>query len=237
MSWLLFLIATGSCCTDAEQAFRQGDYLLAAQQLDAQARASTERSGAFYFNQGNAHLLAGYPASAILAYRRAELLMPANAVLQENLAEARGRITGAEFSLYPLAPWWGLGWLPSGLVLLLNASVCGVCLWCGWHRRWPPVGLSFILGGWLVIAVWGGSRVLEDYQRQQAWVVLVKDVPLRQGNGTTYPVQEYQGKPLLLHAGVEGRVVIRRDNGWVLLELADNIRGWVPEQVVGHVPP
>jgi hypothetical protein len=220
----------------AQQAFFQGDYATAAQRFDAAALQRQDWPGSFYLNQGNAHFLAGHWGAALLAYRRAELLLPQDHRVRENLAEARSRVAENTLALYPQAPWWRellrfSGWS----AFLAHLLACLVLLRCWQRAVWPRASLMLIILGWAVGALWLTGVLLDEAENAQPWVVVLTETPLRQGNGPSYPPQEKLGKPIFLRPGVEGRGILRKRNGWVFMELAGGLRGWVPEKALGFV--
>jgi hypothetical protein len=221
----------------AERAFFSGDYAEAAKAFDEVVKVRSDWPGTFYLNQGNAHWLAGHPGAAILAYRRAEQLLPNDPWLFINLQEARSDIADAQLSLYPHATWWRRTLrFPGSFALLGNCLACLVFL-VGWSRQvWTRSMVIVMILGWGSGALWLTEKVLEERDASQMWaVVLAPTVPLRQGNGLSYPAQEWQGQPITLHSGVEMKVLLRRSNGWLWVELAGGLRGWIPETMVGVV--
>jgi hypothetical protein len=188
-------------------------------------------------NEGNAHLLAGNLAGAILAYRHGLLLDPNSKTLRVNLAYARDMVRFSDdgFGRQAVARW--PSWLPR-----LTAGICwswlslaygAVCLaltgWWMTRRRWlwgatlaaavltlvPAVGLAVELGKDRCEAA------------HPAVVVAADSVWLRQGNGTAYPPRAETP----LHAGVEARVLYERGD-WIQVELSRGEVGWLPRSVV-----
>jgi hypothetical protein len=211
-----------------------GEYEAAAAIYDA-LQAQGHGDGRFSLNHGNAHFLAGNLPEAILAYRRAERLIPNDARLRANLAEARRAVvdapTGREATSSSWAPQLSrpfqvrlafgcylAAWIALGFSLLQSA-------------RWPYLGgLALLLVAiGLGLAVYG----VEARDRERPVVIVTGDgVALRRGNGVSYPLVEVNGVAVKLNRGVEGRVRATRPNGWVQLALDNGLVGWVPGDLV-----
>ncbi len=201
------------------------------------------RNGGLYYNLGNAHLLRGDAGRAILNYRRAERLMPRDANLAVNLAEARRR-TASRVAPLPEAQalrtflFWhydlsqrarfgiaagaaALFWLSASAVLLrvLRArwwwGACGACA--------------------LVALAFGASVYLEHRSRldRPEGVVTAPEVIGRKGPDES-AYQPSFTEPL--GAGVEFRLVERRRN-WLLVRLADGRESWIPDTAVDWIDP
>jgi hypothetical protein len=202
------------------------------------------RNAALYRNQGNASLLAGDLAQAILAYRRGLSLHPGDPTLRANLAYARGQVVYPETGNLGRPPVDYLPpWLPR------PAPVVWLVLYVAFYSAgWLalPRWLMTQRGGWLVagLGAFGVAAVLAAGLAVQAWmarqetlhplVVVAEDgVALRSGNGLAYPPR-YQTP---LNRGVEARLLYRRGT-WLQIELAGGQVGWVPASaVLVDVPP
>ena len=115
---------------------------------------------------------------------------------------------------------WLLGWLSLTLVVL---------------ARRPPRPLRAAGLGLLAVAVLVGiSAVVEvrELNDPAAAVVVAPEVPLRSGDGASYPAR-YENP---LHAGAEVHVT-RRTAGWVEIRLRDGKGGWLPDTSVEPVVP
>ncbi len=213
----------------AAKLFEEGRYAGAADIYDRFAAAGVH-NGRFFLNQGNAHFLAGHLSEAILAYCRAERLVPNDPQLQANLADARGRVLDP-----PATPGCWPEWLPC-LSRPLQARLGLACHGLGWlaliawvwRRRRAAVQLG--LACWLLGGLLGGNlaRLERRDARQPLAVVAADGVTLRKGNGDSYAAHEIHMIPLRLNRGVEARVLGARPNGWLQIELADGRVGWAP---------
>jgi hypothetical protein len=190
-------------------------------------------------NEGNAWLLARDVPRAILAYRRGLRLAPADRGLQRSLTFAREQINYAgpgRFSRPPAddrPPWLprvGLsGW---SFVLLLGGYAVSCVLLTRWLMLRRGRLLTYSLTGFgltagvaalLIAATWFEARL-----HRHPLVVISREVPLRKGNGPSYPAREGSA---VLRPGVEAWLLFRRD-GWLQIELSSGEVGWVPAAVV-----
>jgi hypothetical protein len=149
------------------------------------------------------------------------------------LTQARASVSDPHWSQPPVPSWWKqlytiyLQYFPLFFLLLtlLGLVLCG---WCYTHRR---VRICFLLAlGWFILAITGWYLV----HPLHASLVVIKQpaVLLRTGNGITYAPVVMDGQAVQLTAGVEAEYRSERDNGWVQLELKNNILGWVPKDAV-----
>ena len=211
-----------------------GEFEAAAALYDRLAQQAP-RGGRFYLNQGNAHFLAGHLPEALLAYRRAERTIPNDPRLRANLAEARGLV------LDPLAPPpdGEPAWLPRlSRPLRVRLALAGYTLaWAvlavgawrgGW---WPAAAAGVLLTGALLCGLTAARAEWRD-ERNPLAVVAADGVVLRTGNGEAYPAHLVNGVEARLNRGVEARARGQRKNGWVQLELANGMVGWVPRSAV-----
>jgi hypothetical protein len=228
----------------AEAAFREGqrhlDNSAQARPLFRQAADACEqarRLGAanpdLFRNQGHAALLADDLAGAILAYRRGLNLAPDEPALRAGLAEARARVT------FPDTPEWAkvgrpvavpvwIDWLASGPAwcagLLLSAGG-----WLAWSlRRGGGLGpAAAVVGTALLVAGALADEWRRAPLRPPVVVVAEEKLPLRRGNGTAYPPRLDAPLP----RGLEARPLAER-GGWLQIELAGGVVGWVPAAAV-----
>jgi hypothetical protein len=187
-------------------------------------------------NQGNAALLADQLPQAILAYRRALERAPHDRGLRADLEYAREQVQypAPEASARPPADEGWPSWLPgvdSDYLLAGALALYALACVCFTRRLMtesgPPLERAALL---LFLAVLVGG--LWGYLQWQAWrageaevvVVSAERVPLRRGNGATYP--SHPRMPML-HRGMEARLLHRR-GGWLQIEMSGGAVGWVP---------
>lgn len=149
------------------------------------------------------------------------------------LTQARASVVDSHWSQPVVSAWWKelytvyLQYFPLFFLLLtlLGLTLCG---WCYAHHR---LRTCFVIAlSWLIVAIVGWYLV----HPLHASLVVIKQpvVVLRTGNGITYAPVIMDGQAVQLGAGVEAEYRTERDNGWVQLELKNNILGWVPKDAV-----
>jgi hypothetical protein len=208
----------------------------AAMALYADLRCRGVDSVGLCHNLGNAALLAGELPTAILAYRHGLRLTPADPVLRGNLEEARDQVVYPPGTLARPAPDSWPRWLPRpGESFLLLSAWCVYGLGCIAVTRWLmgraplAVGVSALLLAAGLAAAWSACRWQdENAVRQPLIVVAADEVPLRTGNGRSYPPQ--RALPLV-RRGMEGRRRFVRGD-WLQVEFPGGQVGWVERRHV-----
>ncbi len=245
---------------DADRAFRAAvsglggdeERLDVAALLYERALATRPENGALEYDCANAQLLSGDVGRAVLHYRRAARWRPGDERIVTNLAIARTRrrdriAATSTRSVVETVAFWHRGLpLPTKVPLALAAWMLSLSLFAlrvlvlvrvrGVQRsralRYVAV-LSLGVAGAVGASAWLEARELHD---PAAAVVVADEVPLRSGDGDTYPSRYEQP----VHAGAEVHVRAER-GGWSELELTDGKSGWVPsasvERVVQSAPP
>jgi len=229
--------------TEAVQFCRQADSLAAtdadgAQDLYRKAllrytrlEAAGIKNGRLYYNLGNLHFRLHDLGRALLNYRRAELFMPADGNLRQNLAYVRelrrDRIEEQEqtqvlktlfFWHYDLTPEVRLGL--GGFFYLAFWGLVVVYLFRPGlvPRSVPALSLAMAL-------LFMGS-LLVDYRAatgQPAGVLISPEIVARKGGGPAY--QPSFQEPL--HGGTEFRLLERRGDWWRIM-LGDGRDCWIP---------
>ncbi len=221
---------------------RRAAFRAAAQRYD-DALAAGHVNGALEYNAANAWLLGGDLGRAILHYRRALLLRPADPQIQANLQTARTRRRdqideSAGRAVAETIFFWhrGLGYRTKlWLALIAWALACALLAATVVLRaRGRPIGPCWraAAAAFVVALAVGVSFLVEAAERgaRDAGVVVAQSIELRTGDGESYPAR-YENP---IHAGVE--VTVREERaGWTLIELPDGKDGWVPSESVERI--
>lgn len=217
--------------TDAARAYDDGRFQQATVLYDSLLQQGYENA-AVYFNLGNAYFRSGQVGYAIWAYREAQHYAPRDPDITANLTVAR---LAARDRIESLPPgFWKQVWQNISNVLtfeegawLVTGSWC--ILWlliAGWlflrrQRRWWGTGVRFVGTVWLLSALVFGGRYLQEHNTTHA-VVVVAETQAKSGPGQEFD-DVFAG-----HAGLE--CTIRgKQNGYLLVELANGRVGWVHE--------
>jgi hypothetical protein len=236
------ILLTALACSPAQPdaAFREGrelrhdaaaarpKFIAAAKGYDAQWQGG-ERSAAVAVNRGRAHALAGDLPGAVAAVHAGLRESPYDADLQRDLETLRDEVAyPSGLRPEPLREWRHR---VSGWDLFLFTAACVLMVAVGLVRRFTTrdgwaVPAAAVGGFGLLLAAALAWQLDREARRetQQPVLVLTRDVPLRKGNGETYPPQLDWKLP----RGAEVRELHRR-GGWVQVEAADGTVGWVPE--------
>lgn len=191
------------------------------------------KNAKLYYNLANACLLKGDLGRAILNYRRALQLDPANPEILKNLTFARSRRTDqipvtAEEKVLSRLFFWHYAWSLRTRLLVGGACFALLCLWLtarAWTRKLPALPALYILL-LLVTSAMAASVVLEQVAcgRNLAGVIIADSVIARQGDGLNYP----QSFTEPLHEGTEFDLIQRR-SGWLHIRLSDGSETWIPD--------
>lgn len=222
----------------AEQADRARRLFRSAARRLGNIAASGVRNGYLEYNLGNCHLQSGDVGRAVLHYRRAQLLIPRDPLLADNLALARSRCltqippARRDAVMRSLFFWHyrtseaqravvGAGCYVLAFGFLSARSFV--------RRRWLTVlaaiaaAVSLAFAGSIVTGRW--------FERNEpAAVVTAMDVPVYKGPGPGYQKQFEQP----LQPGVECVVKEQRDRWW-RIELPDGNTGWVAAETIEQV--
>ena len=196
-------------------------------------------TGPLLYNLGNAQVQAGHVGPAIATYLRAEVLMPGDAKLAENLAHARSLVrtrvdADAGTAVVDRLLFWHYTW-SSALKLSLFAFAW-IVLWSvltihHW-RRVPGLRTTMTITGVASVAL-GLSVAWPLITAESPVGVLVQDdVIVRKGDNNAFEPRFEEP----IHQGVEFRVLESRPQ-WLHIELPDGQDGWVPRdatELVGH---
>jgi hypothetical protein len=199
---------------------------------------SNGSSIARFSNVGNAYFLDNRLPEAILAYRRGLELDPNDSSLRESLDYVRAQVQYPFDSRgRPESDSWP-DWLyqPSSFQVLVVAlafyflTCVFVTRWFMTRRRASLVRVALLL---LIASAFGALWVYLEKERDERLahpMIVVHDdkVPLRKGNGPSYPV--HPDMPLLAR-GMEARKMHERGD-WLQIQFASGERGWVEKKSV-----
>lgn len=224
------------------------------------AAALGRGNGFLLYNIGNTYLRLGDLGRAVLHYREAQRLIPADPNLQQSLRHARAirrdRISpAAAGSVLRLVFFWHYAWPLRVRVTLFLVAVNVLWLLAlapalrGLLGRAGPAAKSgapgarpgarlrrraaaaVLAGAGLAAAAAGASTAVELLRpAPEAAVIVAAEVTARRGDGAGYE-PSFAGP---LHAGTE-LLVIEERNDWVHVALADGRRAWLPARAVAVV--
>ncbi len=173
-------------------------------------------NGYLYYNLGNAYVALGEIGRGILAYRRAERLIPSDPELAENLEYAiRRRIDasgagpgqlGTIVKTLSLRAYW-FDFPTSVRILLVLSVVLWVWLSLRWFRR--PAAFGIVTGVLLVANLVAAGIVvfyLVDVRTDRAGVIVADEAEAMKGPGRTYEPRFTEP----LHEGTEFRKIGER---------------------------
>ncbi len=205
------------------QAQKPEDYLKSAEIYESLIKQGV-RSGAIYYNLGNAYAMSEEKPKALAAYRQAVSYMPSNAHLLDNIKSVGGK--DKNIPLFENLFFWQ-NWIsfPAKAIIATSFSVLfcvsGILLVLLRNKRMFFVSLILFL-----LTVCAFVSVQYDYNRfvlTQHGVIDQPNVIARKGDANTYA--EAFTQPLT--EGVEFTVLQHRSN-WLFIQLDDSHEGWVP---------
>jgi tetratricopeptide (TPR) repeat protein len=216
----------------ANSAYLAGEYSEAVEGYSSLVELG-HATGDLYYNLGNALYRNADPASALLAWKRAEWLSPRDGDILANLERVRSQSvdnldldSGPRlFFLRRTLSVGEQGWIAGWLLALVGGLVLA--------RRLRPgleVGIPMLLlGAPGVLLSISAVRGHLQFVAHMPGVVLAESVEARSAGGAGVSLFE-------LHQGAE--VEIHEKVGEVsLISLSDERRGWVPNTVLGVVDP
>jgi tetratricopeptide (TPR) repeat protein len=241
---LLLLFAAGSCFAaetpsaealyfEANRAYKEDRYQDAIEGY-IQLIGSGYANGHLYYNLGNAYFRSGRLGQAILNYKRAQLLIPRDADLNFNLRYALDQIrdaVSADQNFLKQAFFWldeitlrELMWA----FAVLNMLFWGILVLRLFVRpEWSYYVFIVLLIFWLV----GGASLgvkWHQLKTDQRAVILAGEVDVLAGPDSDDTVL------FKLH---EGTTIHREriEDGWSLIRLSENKRGWLKSSTVEQV--
>lgn len=173
----------------------------------------------------NPSSLAGW----IACLRKYELDHGRDAWSWTELSHARAQVLDPYFGIASLPEWavtcWSILHQAVPLLLLLTTLAGCVLYFLYWkQKRWTSCILITVL--WY-LAIWSLLIIKEPAHIPMA-VIHQPGLVMRQGNGLSYEVCQWNEQPVKLAEGVEARWIAERENGWVKIELEHGLIGWVP---------
>ena len=239
---------------EAEEQFRA-----ALLRYERAAEALGRGNGFLLYNIGNTYLRLGDLGRAVLHYREAQRLIPADPNVQQSLRHARSlrrdRITAdAAGSVLRLLFFWHYTWplrlrvtsfLAAANLLWLLALLHALGTMPGpfaalrrtlaargaWRRVRRRGALAALGVAGAVTVAAGGSIVTELVDPGlDAAVIVVPEITARRGDSDAYE----PSFTTPLHAGTE-LLVIEERNGWFHVALADGRRTWLPARAAAVV--
>lgn len=201
--------------------------------------ASGVENGYLEYNLGNCYLQSGDIGLAVLHFKRAKRLIPADDLLSSNLAVARSRCVTQIRRTARSEVLETLFFMHHQLALRHRVALGGLAYLAIWvfvifhnvaRKRWTVVGATVCS----VIAVSFAVSVAASFwgdRNEPEGVVLGTDITVYKGPGTSY--QRLFEQPL--QPGVEFTLRERRGDWW-RVELADGNAGWIPLRIAELVP-
>lgn len=205
------------------QAQKPDDYLQSAKCYESLLKQNV-KSGAVYYNLGNAYAMAGDKPAALAAYRQAVPYMPGNARLQDNILSVGGK--NRPTPLFENLFFWQ-NWIsfPAKAILatvLLSLFALTTLIWLAVKIK----ALKYAAAILFLLTACAFVSVQYDYYRfvqVQHGVVSESKVTARKGDAQTYA--EAFTQPLT--AGTEFTLEQKR-GAWLLIKLDDSHDGWIP---------
>jgi len=200
-------------------------------------------NGKLFYNIGNTYYRLGDTGRAILFYRRAQLLIPADRNLKHNLLYVRSQrvdlIPSRHYSkVFRTLFIWHYSFPTRVKVFLFIAAFWGTCLLTAHallqpdrRKRWKSTFLVVWSGIALMMLV---SLVTDEIRLHtlKDGVITTEEVVARKGDGIAY--QRSFVDPL--HQGTEFKLLEERA-GWYYIELSDGRTGWIPASATEMVLP
>ena len=191
-------------------------------------------SGHLYYNLGNAALKLGNLGQAILAYERARLFIPRDDDLAFNLAYARGRTQDAvtNGSAFPVLELLGLSnvtvcesFVVFTVINVLFFAVLVIRIFT--RREWTYYAL--IIAAILMITSTSVTAFMRYAQKHDdRAVVLAEEIAVYAGPDADDTILFNLHEGTIVHTE-------RREDGWMLIHLSDDKRGWAETDVIARI--
>lgn len=239
-----FAAAAGKPADDkmaADKAYQAKNYVQAAslyeacvKQAAASDNASANERAALYYNLGNAYYRLKDYAHAVLNYRRALHLNPADADAAFNLQLTEAKLTdrfdapsemffiswAKDFIYSQSAATWG-NWSLLFLLLALVGGLAGIMPWPSWLKRTIRTAAWVLLASSLLCEVFAKMQTARLQNTRQA--VIMQATPAQSSpTGTAKTLRQ-------LHEGTTVEVRETCPGGWLQVALPDGSEGYVRE--------
>lgn len=211
-------------------------YRLSAALFEKQAETDPIHRGSHLYNAGNAYFLSGSRGQAIIAYRRAEILIPGSKFLQDNLNFVRkqsGNNTQETDSttLYSKVFFW----LQNSAFQWTLLFIMTLLLWIEvFSRQWKGKGVPFlplkpILTVTLLLATLVIYHEIQERRLDRA-VILSPQVEARKGPNYGY-LPAFSAP---LDSGIECQIITTQDD-WIQIKIDDDRTAWVPQSTLARI--
>jgi len=191
-------------------------------------------NGKLFYNMGNTYYRLGDIGRAILFYRRAQLIIPADPNLKHNLRYVRSQRkdlvpTRQDSLVLRTLFFWHSSSPPRVKLSIFITFFWGACLLAvltllqaNRNKRWKRAFLAFCSGIALLMLI---SLITDEIRLRtlKDGVITTEEVVARKGDGIAY--QRSFVEPL--HQGTEFTLLEERA-GWYYIELSDGRTGWIP---------
>ena len=189
------------------------------------------RNGKLYYNLGNAYFRANDVGRALLNYRRAELGIPHDLNLQQNLSAARANRLDTfqpteQARVLRTLLFWHYDFSTRVRTTIFASAALIFWLLATWRLFRPRAGpRTLLIGAGATAVLFLGSLLVDAYRQSEEspGVILAHEVVARKGDGESYEPSFKEP----LHAGTEFLIWEER-GGWRHVELPDGRRCWVP---------
>ena len=213
-------------------------YQKAVRRFERIVREGGIHNGKLYYNIGNTYFLMGDIGRAILNYRRAQLYIPNDVLLQENLRAARAQrrdqvAEKEETKVLKTLFFWHYDLSARARSFLFAACFAAVWMLAAVRLVRPNTAVGWPIAVTALLAMLMFGSLAADaiaHRRYQAGVIVSDEVVARKGDSETY--EKSFTEPL--HAGTEFHLLETRPD-WLQVELRDGRRCWLPRNSVALV--
>ncbi|BBM84902.1 tetratricopeptide repeat protein [Candidatus Uabimicrobium amorphum] len=199
------------------------------------------KNGHIYYNLGNAYYKAKRLDHAILNYKRAQIYIPNDPYLVENLKLAHTKLQQkvkfekpTQQNTFRYLFFWHFNWkYDTRLLLFIVTYMCFWLLLIAKLLSWKiPFWNLFIPVTIFLLAI-GCSVAYDSFEdpNSNKAILIGETIEIRKGDATTYELLYGEQK---IPGGVEVRVMEERNN-WSKIELPDFLYGWVQKPFIKKI--